>query len=167
MNFLQILYIDPGTGSLIISLITGAVMTLAYSFRGWGETFLNLITQRKYKSRNDFSGALVFFSEGSNYWATFKPVLDALNDKLSGGAKVLNSSPKSIKVDVSTISSKNIKIKSNIDFELEKQFYLTQDVRIEPSEILVNGPKSILDTSPTKDWVTLFGARRLQTQVSA
>ena len=74
-------YIDPGTGSLLISLVTGAAMTLLYSLKGWYQTILSLITNRRLKNKNDFSNSLVFFSEGSNYWSTFKPVLDALNKK--------------------------------------------------------------------------------------
>ena len=71
-----LLYIDPGTGSMLISVIVGAMMTLLFSLRGFFYRSVYLLLGKKYKGVNDFTGQLVFYSEGSNYWNVFKPVLD-------------------------------------------------------------------------------------------
>lgn len=70
------LYIDPGTGSLLISVIVGAMMTFIFSLRGFIYRSAYFIMGKKYKGVNDFTGQLVFYSEGANYWNVFKPVVE-------------------------------------------------------------------------------------------
>lgn len=71
-----LLYIDPGTGSMLIAVLGGALMTLLFSIRGFFYRLVYFLLGKKFKGVNDFSGQLVFYSEGSNYWNVFKPVLD-------------------------------------------------------------------------------------------
>lgn len=70
------LYIDPGTGSLLLSVVLGALMTLVFTLRGFFYKTFYFIIGKKYKGVNDFTGQLVFYNEGSNYWNVFKPVLE-------------------------------------------------------------------------------------------
>ena len=68
-------YIDPGTGSLIISLISGLLITLAYTSKDLFYKFIYKFSSQKYISKSNFKGELVFFSEGQRYWNVFEPVL--------------------------------------------------------------------------------------------
>lgn len=75
-------YIDPGTGSLIISLISGLLMTFIYTSKDLFYKLMNKFSGRKFTSLSDFSGKLVFFSEGQRYWNVFEPViLKLIEDK--------------------------------------------------------------------------------------
>jgi hypothetical protein len=71
-------YIDPGTGSLIVSLLVGFVMTLTFSIKNYYYKVLSFFAGKEYKGTNDFSNELVFFNEGKNYWNVFYPVLKEL-----------------------------------------------------------------------------------------
>ena len=68
-------YIDPGSGSLLVSAIVGMFITVAFSVKKFFYSFLAFVTQKKSKYSNDFSGKIVFFNEGRNYWRVFLPVL--------------------------------------------------------------------------------------------
>lgn len=72
------LYIDPGTGSLLISILIGFIMTLTFSVKNFYYKATHFFAGKEYKGTNDFSGKLVFFSEGKNYWNVFYPVLNEL-----------------------------------------------------------------------------------------
>ncbi|MDR1909998.1 MAG: CDP-glycerol glycerophosphotransferase family protein [Spirochaetaceae bacterium] len=71
-------YIDPGTGSMLFSLLTGLTVTIFFFFR-------NLIIRLKSGALFRKKGAvsrrrhsLVLYSEGKQYWNVFKPVLEEL-----------------------------------------------------------------------------------------
>jgi len=42
-------YLDPGTGSMIVSAIIGALATLAYIFKGWFFKIIRLFKKNKEK----------------------------------------------------------------------------------------------------------------------
>ena len=71
-------YIDPGTGSLLISLLISFVLSIIFSVRNLFYKIILFFSGKKYKGSNDFENKLVFFNEGKNYWNVFKPVLDEL-----------------------------------------------------------------------------------------
>lgn len=68
-------YIDPGTGSLLASTIIGIGITLLFSLRGLLYKAINRISSGNKLQSYDFTGKIVFFNEGKNYWKVFKPVL--------------------------------------------------------------------------------------------
>jgi len=78
---MNILYIDPGTGSLIISLIIAALISLKNFFINSYYELKSLITNKNYKRKVNFSEDLVFFSEGEKYWNVFQPVIKELFKK--------------------------------------------------------------------------------------
>lgn len=69
------LYIDPGTGSLLLSIVAGAAMTILYSLRGLLLKYLSFFNGHRYRSHGHYPGQIVFYSEGKKYWQVFKPVL--------------------------------------------------------------------------------------------
>lgn len=74
-------YLDPGTGSLLFSAILGLVSTIYF----WGKSLIHksihlysVVTGKKVDI-NDRGADIVFYSEGAQYWNTFKPVIEALS----------------------------------------------------------------------------------------
>ncbi|WP_332445873.1 CDP-glycerol glycerophosphotransferase family protein [Sphaerochaeta sp.] len=73
-------YIDPGTGSMLFSIITGLVAMLYFLGKAAIIKLKFLISGgRSTASKNHFP--LVIYSEGKRYWNVFKPILEALELK--------------------------------------------------------------------------------------
>ena len=80
-------YLDPGSGSMLVAGLVGLLASLLFFLKGL-----------YYKSRRTVSGLLgktaahdranrhqlVFYSEGRQYWSTFKPVIDELVSRREG-----------------------------------------------------------------------------------
>lgn len=76
-------YLDPGSGSMLTSALLGMVATLLFFVKGF------YYKVRSWLSRD--SGTLIrgsqekpqlaFYSEGRQYWNTFKPILDELSKR--------------------------------------------------------------------------------------
>lgn len=79
-------YLDPGTGSMLLSAVISVVSVVYFVIRGsWNflhALFYRLIGKAKVYSKN----RIVFYSEGASYWNTFRPVLEALDRR---GVKAL------------------------------------------------------------------------------
>lgn len=74
------LYLDPGTGSLLFSLIAGVVTTVFYSAKG---LYYKLTGAAKSKPGTAERSVLdtwsvIIYSEGARYYGTFKPLLAQL-----------------------------------------------------------------------------------------
>ena len=69
-------YLDPGSGSAIISVITATIGSLWYAFKS---IFYRLTgkesSKRSLVSKED---SLVIFNEGKAYWGTFRPLIEEL-----------------------------------------------------------------------------------------
>ncbi len=75
---LLLLYIDPGTGSILFSLIIGLVTTLYFVAK---QAFLRLkmaVLGASVEKTSATRQKIVVYSEGNQYWNVFKPVLDEL-----------------------------------------------------------------------------------------
>jgi len=74
MNFYS-LYIDPGTGSALFSILMGAAATFYFLFRA-------LLLKIKYgafgknKTKTDFTYKYVIYCEGKQYWNVFKTTVE-------------------------------------------------------------------------------------------
>lgn len=73
-----ILYIDPGTGSLLISTVIGIALTLLFTLKGFFYKMIGYLSGKKVKGDNNFTGRLVIFNEGRNYSGVFTPVVEEL-----------------------------------------------------------------------------------------
>lgn len=73
-------YLDPGSGSMLVAGLVGLLASLLFFLKGLfyksRRTVLGLMgrTAKEDQSRHQ----LVFYSEGRQYWNTFKPVIDEL-----------------------------------------------------------------------------------------
>lgn len=68
-------YIDPGTGSMLFSIVLGAITTLIFVFN----TLILKIKMKfcvKTNSKNLKNEKIVIYSEGKQYYCVFKPILD-------------------------------------------------------------------------------------------
>jgi hypothetical protein len=84
------LYIDPGTGSMLFSIVIGIAATVYFLFRAL------LIKMKLFFSGGKKSAAashrFVIYAEGKQYWDIFKPVLDEF-EKRRQQLLYLTSSP--------------------------------------------------------------------------
>jgi hypothetical protein len=69
------LYLDPGTGSLLINLVTGIIFAVIYFFKKNYYKLASFFSGNSKMERLDFSKGIVFFSEGRNYWKVYESVI--------------------------------------------------------------------------------------------
>ena len=73
-------YLDPGTGSMLVSAIIGIIASLFFSLKriyyGFSRGLLISLGMKLQKKKQPIS--LLFYSEGKQYWNTFKPVIQEL-----------------------------------------------------------------------------------------
>lgn len=74
---MPLLYLDPGTGSLLLYAIVGITTTVLFALRGFWYSLRSKIFLGKKGAVKEMPD-LVFQSEGGKYWQVFQPVLKAL-----------------------------------------------------------------------------------------
>ena len=74
-------YIDPASGSALVSVLVALITTLFLSIRGLYYKIISLLLVPFNIKVEATNHKLVFYSEGVHYWSTFKPVLEALDKK--------------------------------------------------------------------------------------
>ncbi len=75
MYSVQFLYIDPGTGSILFSIVIGLAAALYFVARTALVRFKRLFTGTA-RGTPDISDSFVIYSEGNHYWNVFSPVLE-------------------------------------------------------------------------------------------
>jgi hypothetical protein len=85
-------YLDPGTGSMLLSALVGVAATLLFLLKTLYYRLAGTAHRLRGTRAPRAAGGLVFYSEGSRYWNTFKPVLESL-DALGQKALYLTSDP--------------------------------------------------------------------------
>ncbi len=74
-------YIDPGTGSMLFTILIGILGALRYVFKSWFVKLRFFLSGgRKTKDDRD-KLPLVIFSEGKQYWNVFNPVCRELEER--------------------------------------------------------------------------------------
>lgn len=73
-------YLDPGTGSLLLSSVVAIFASAVYFLKN---LFYKIISVRSFaygkKNADNAKNSIVFYCEGARYYATFKPILDVLD----------------------------------------------------------------------------------------
>jgi hypothetical protein len=72
-----LLYIDPGTGSMLFSILIGTAATLYFLARALIIKLKVIVSRGGRAARPGTLCPYVIYSEGKQYWNVFKPVLDA------------------------------------------------------------------------------------------
>ena len=75
---MPLLYLDPGTGSLLLYAIVGITTTVLFALRGFWYSLRSKLFLGKKGAVKEMP-ELVFQSEGGKYWQVFQPVLRALD----------------------------------------------------------------------------------------
>lgn len=75
---MPLLYLDPGTGSLLLYAIVGITTTVLFALRGFWYSLRSKVLMGKKGAVKELPD-LVFQSEGGKYWQVFQPVLKALD----------------------------------------------------------------------------------------
>ena len=80
-------YIDPGTGSMLFTILIGAAGALLYVFRSaWVK--LKGVFAGGGRARGKEAGApFVFFTDSKRYWTIFKPLCDEMERRGKGAGK--------------------------------------------------------------------------------
>lgn len=73
-----LLYIDPGTGSILFSLIIGLITTVYFVAKQALIALKLRLLGSSNAAESRVSQTIVIYSEGAQYWTVFKPVLDEL-----------------------------------------------------------------------------------------
>ena len=76
----MILYIDPGTGSMLFSIFIGLAAALYYFFKMAIIKFKFLFTGKNAVAE-DLKEPIVIYCEANHYWYVFKPILDELEKR--------------------------------------------------------------------------------------
>ncbi len=75
------LYIDPGTGSMLFSILIGAAATLFFLAKALILKFKLFLTGGKGQKLDRSYKKYVIYSEDKRYWNVFKPVLDEFESR--------------------------------------------------------------------------------------
>lgn len=72
------LYIDPGTGSMLFTILIGLLGVLRYMFRSWFVKLRFFFSGGRKGEMNSDRLPLVIFSDDKRYWGIFEPVCQEL-----------------------------------------------------------------------------------------
>lgn len=73
-----LLYIDPGTGSMLFAVLLGIATTLVFALRGVLIKVKTRVSGGKINIDRNNKIPLVIFSDGKQYWKVFEPICDEL-----------------------------------------------------------------------------------------
>ena len=74
-------YLDPGTGSMLLSVIVGIVSSAYFFVRKLPSVIRGAFFKFSGNKEDLKNNSIVFYAESKTYWSTFKPVLEALAKK--------------------------------------------------------------------------------------
>jgi len=84
MLYLHPLYIDPGTGSALFSILIGAAATVYFLGRALVIKLKVVVSGGKTPRAASYDIPFVIYNEGKQYWNVFKPVLDEFENRNTG-----------------------------------------------------------------------------------
>ena len=74
-------YIDPGTGSMLFTILIGLLSAAVYMLRnGWVKLKV-VFSGRKKSGRSNMRTPFVFFTDSKRYWTIFKPLCDEMEKR--------------------------------------------------------------------------------------
>jgi hypothetical protein len=76
-----ILYIDPGTGSMLFSIIIGIAGFLVFALRSLLIKFKFVFSGGRSKKTDSDNIPICIFSEGKRYWSIFSPICDVFEKR--------------------------------------------------------------------------------------
>lgn len=73
------LYIDPGTGSMLFTILIGLLGVLRYLFKTWIVKIRFFLSGGRKQAVDNDEIPLVIFSDDKRYWTIFKPICEELD----------------------------------------------------------------------------------------
>ena len=86
------LYIDPGTGSMLFTIVISAISAVVYLIRILIIKAKNMAGIKSQNERNAKKIPIVMFSDNKRYWSTFRPICEEL-EKRGQKAVYMTASP--------------------------------------------------------------------------
>ena len=74
-------YIDPGTGSMLFTILIGVVGAVIYALRNSWMKLKVMVPGKKAQARNSVRTPFVFFTDSKRYWTIFKPLCDEMEKR--------------------------------------------------------------------------------------
>ena len=74
-------YIDPGTGSMLFTILIGVLGAVIYALRNSWMKLKVIIPGKKAQHRNNTRTPFVFFTDSKRYWTIFKPLCDEMEKR--------------------------------------------------------------------------------------
>lgn len=81
MDFLKVLYIDPGTGGMLFTVLFGVFGVAVFGVRALMMKLKFSLSSDKSAKVNEKKIPLAIFAEHKRYWNIFEPILDELEKK--------------------------------------------------------------------------------------
>ena len=75
------LYIDPGTGSMLFTILIGAAGAAVYALRYAWMWMKRVLSGGKIRDRSSRTVPIVFFTDSGRYWTIFKPLCDEMEKR--------------------------------------------------------------------------------------
>jgi len=75
------LYIDPGTGSMLFTILIGAAGAAVYALRYAWMWMKRVLSGGKIRDRSNRTVPIVFFTDSGRYWTIFKPLCDEMEKR--------------------------------------------------------------------------------------
>jgi hypothetical protein len=145
-------YLDPGSGSAIISVIAATVGSLWHSLKS---VFYRLIGKKSSnQSLVSKQDSLVIFNEGKAYWGTFRPLIEELiKEKIPFRYFTLDLHDPALKIESQYMESKRLSLNS---FSLALINNLKAPVMVSTTPNIGTPGYPITKPSGVKDLVHLF-----------
>lgn len=74
-------YLDPGSGSALVGAVIAVAGAVLYSLKSFFYRFVRKQTSEQELKRGDECATVAIFSEGKNYWGTFREIVEELIDR--------------------------------------------------------------------------------------
>ena len=81
MNLIRVLYIDPGTGGMLFTILFGIFGVAVFSFRALIMKLKFRISGGKSAKINDQKIPVAIFTDHKRYWNVFEPIMDELEKR--------------------------------------------------------------------------------------
>lgn len=107
-----------------------------YRFLSGKLTKKNIVLDLKYAQKLNNT---TFYFLPNNHQNLFK-------EQLNFPTEINFIKPDTLFFEMDTLASKKVIVKPAIDYKFEAGYYLTEDLKLSPSSVLISGPKTMLDT---------------------
>ena len=77
----MLMYIDPGTGSMLFAILIGIIGAISYLLKMWIVKLKFLLSGGKAEEASKDVIPIAFFSDDKRYWSVFEPVCKELDKR--------------------------------------------------------------------------------------